>query len=387
MTTTTATTTTTTRRSGRRGNHEGSITQLADGRWQARVTLEGGQRKAFYGKTRQEVQQKLTAALRDRDRGLPTICEKQTLGQYAAHWLDVKRNEIKASTWTRYEALLRVHVLPALGKLALEKITPQHLQRLYLGRIASGTSPSTVRRAHALLHHVFSDAMRLGLVGRNVSELVDPPRAPWHEMAFLTREQARALLSAATGHRLEALIVVALSTGMRQGELLGLRWRDVDLDARKVVVQQTVKYVSGHGYLFTEPKTKESRRSVRLSTLAVEALRRHRAQQLKDRLGVGPAWEDLDLVFPSKLGTPLDGGHVLRRVLHPLLRQAGLPIIRFHDLRHTAATLALAQGRNIKEVSEMLGHADVSTTLALYVHVSPDMQGQLADAMDAALRC
>lgn len=375
-----------TRRSGRRGNQEGSITQLSDGRWQARVTLEGGRRKSYYGATRAEAAAKLTAALRDRDRGLPAISEKQTLGQYSSHWLEIKHTAVKVTTWVRYEELLRVHALPMLGTLPLEKITPQHLERLYLARITAGASPSTVRRVHTLLHHVFSDALRIGLLARNVSELVDPPRAPRHEMAFLTREQARALLAAASGHRLEALIVLALSTGMRQGELLGLRWRNVDLEARKVVVQQTVKYVSGQGYLFTDPKTKQSRRTVRLSTLAVEALQQHRTQQLEERLSVGPLWQDLDLVFPSKLGTPLDGGNVLSRVLHPLLRQAGLPIIRFHDLRHTAASLALAQGRNIKEVSELLGHADVAVTLSLYAHVSPDMQGQLADAMDAALR-
>ena len=151
------------RKTGKRGHGEGSITHLSDGRWQARMSLGNGQRKAYYAKTRHEVQQKLTAALRDRDRGLPPIAEKQTLGQYSAHWLEMKRNEIKASTWTRYEALLRVHVLPTLGNLALEKITPQHLQRLYLARAATGASPSTVRRVHTLLHHVFSDAMRIGL--------------------------------------------------------------------------------------------------------------------------------------------------------------------------------------------------------------------------------
>ena len=151
-------------------------------------------------------------------------------------------------------------------------------------------------------------------------------------------------------------------------------------------MQQTVKYVARQGYLFTDPKTKESRRTVHLSSLAVESLRRQRTQQMQERLGAESRWRGLDLVFPSQLGTPLDGGHVLRRVLHPLLRQAGLPIIRFHHLRHTAATLALAQGRNIKEVSETLGHADVTVTLSLYAHVSPDMQEQLAEAMDAVLR-
>ena len=375
------------RRSGRRGNQEGSITQLSDGRWQARVTLESSQRKALYGKTRAEAQQKLTAALRDRDRGLPVgLDERQTVGQYLVAWLETVRPTIRPRTWQRYHELLTLHAVPSLGKVSLAKLTAQQVQRLYSVKLAEGLSRTTVHHLHAVLHRALSQAERLGLVARNVTALVDPPRLAEHELRVLDREQSRMLLAAAQGDRLEALYVLALSTGMRQGELLALRWSDISVDRRTLQVRATLQRTKADGYQLAAPKTKHSRRQITLTTLACEALRAHRTRQAAERLAAGSAWDGaLDLVFPNTIGRPLDGMNLLHYFFYPLLQRAGLTRIRFHDLRHTAATLLLGRGVNPKIVSEMLGHASIGITLDIYSHVLPDMQAQAAAEMDAAL--
>lgn len=370
---------------GKRGNSEGSISKRADGRWQARITLENGTRKYFYGRTRQEVARLLAAAIRDRDHGLPIVGERQTVSQYLKDWLERVRPTIKPKTYRSYEQLTRIHLIPALGRVSLAKLGPQHVQTLWARELEAGKSPTTVRRLHMVLHKALADALRLGLVQRNVTELVDPPRAAQHEMLVLTPEQVHALLATAEDSRLEALYVLALSTGMREGELLALRWRDVDLDAASLQVRHTLQKLPHEDFVFAEPKTRRSRRKIVLPGAAVSALRKHRTRQLEERLQLGPIWDDLDLVFSNTLGRPMDSSHLLHREFQPLLKRAGLPQVRFHDLRHTAATLLLSKGINPKIVSEVLGHASVAITLDLYSHVLPDMQQQAAAAMDAVL--
>jgi integrase len=226
----------------------------------------------------------------------------------------------------------------------------------------------------------------LGTALGPVSEMADVPRMAEHELHVLDREQVRRLLETASGDRLEALYVLAISTGMRQGELLALRWSDVDLDQRTVRVRSTLQRTKEDGYILAAPKTKGSRRQITLSTTARDALRAHRARQAAERLAAGPAWlGKYDLVFLNSVGNPLDGMNLLHYHFYPLLNRAGLPRIRFHNLRHTAATLLLGRGVNPKIVSEMLGHASIGITLDIYSHVLPDMQAQAAAAMGAAL--
>ena len=203
-------------------------------------------------------------------------------------------------------------------------------------------------------------------------------------MMPLTEEQARTFLKACEGHRYEALYVLALATGMRRGELLALKWGDVDLDGGGLQIQRNLQSTSA-GYVFARPKTKRSRRRIALSTSVIAALRYHRAQQEEERLKLGEAWANLDLVFPNAVGRLYEASNFVRRQFKPLLRRAGLPVIRFHDLRHTAATLLLARAVNPKVVSEMLGHSNVSITLNIYGHVFPHMQQEAADLMDRVL--
>jgi integrase len=352
---------------------------------EARITLDEGKRKSFYGKTRQAAARKLAAALRDRDAGLPVVGSAQTVGLYLTHWLEASKPTVRERTWRGYETYVRRHALPTLSAIPLVKLTAQHLQLLYAKKLAEGLTSTSVHHLHAVLHRALDAALRLGLVQRNVGEMVDVPRMRHHEMMTLSEAQAQTLLTTAQGGRLEALYVLALATGMRQGELLALKWRDVDLEGGTLQVRAPIHY-NGHAFVFAEPKTRYSRRRVALSPIAVEALRAHRVRQLEERIKLGAAWDDMDLVFPNIIGRPLSASNLIRREFHPLLERAGLPQMRFHDLRHTAATLLLSRGINPKVVSEMLGHSHVSVTLGIYSHVMPHMQEQAAAAMDAAQR-
>ncbi len=372
----------------RRGSHEGWIYKRADGRWVASISLgidAGGKRKSYYGKTRAEVQRLLTAALRDRDQGMPIVAEQQTVAHFLDSHLTVLEPKLKPRTHLRYCQLVNRHALPAFGKVKLARLTAQQIQDLYASKLREGLSPTTVHQLHVVLRSALKRAVRLGLVVRNVTDLVDAPRPKHTEICPLTREQARLLLQAARGDRLEALYALALATGMRQGELLALKWREVDLEGQTARVRATVQYVKGKGFIFHDPKTRTSRRTIHLSPPVIQALRQHRARQAEERLALGVAWQGQDLVFTTQVGTPIDDGHLLVRQFRPLLERAGLPRIRFHDLRHTAATLLLAAKVNPKVVPEMLGHSSVAITLDIYSHVLPDMQQDAAEPMAKAL--
>ena len=369
----------------RRGRGEGSIFKRSDGRWAAYVSTGGGDRRYLYGRTRQEVAQKLLGALKAHGDGLPLPGERETVGSFFPTWVAGQRHRLRPSTWTRYEQYIRVHVVTQIGSVPLSKLSPQHLDRLYDNRLRAGLSTTTVLHIHRVIHRGLESAMRYGLVARNVAKLVDPPQARHFEMAVLSVEQVHQLLDAAGGPPLEALIAVAVSTGMRKGELLALRWADVDLERRVVSVKGTLQRINGE-LRTVQPKTRKSRRQVELATFAVDALRRHKAAQAQQRLLVGPDWNGLDLVFPNVYGRPQEGWHLVYSRFYRLLDKAGLPRIRFHDLRHTAASLMLSRGVHPKIVSEMLGHSTIAITLDLYSHVTPTMQRRAADAMDELMR-
>lgn len=371
---------------GKRGNGEGSIRQRADDSWEARVTIAGISR-SFYGRTRQDANKKLIAALRDRDRGLPIVRdERQTLAQYLPAWLEtMKPPVIEPRTWERYEQFVRVHFVPALGKTQLAKLSAQAVQQLYTGKLAEGSAASTVRQMHVVLHEALDMALRHGLVARNVTDHVDKPKVSRQEMRVWEPSQVRTFLEVVQGERLAALYRLALATGLRQGELLGLCWRNVDLDDGILQVQTNLQKIKDQGHQLRNPKTHRSRRKIRLTSSDVAALRAHRVHQLEERVALGPSWQEQDLVFPDEAGRPLSNYRLYRQFLS-LVKRADVPLIRFHDLRHTAATLLLLQGINVKVVSEMLGHSSIAITLDLYGHVLPDMQQQAADAMERILR-
>ena len=375
---------------GKRGNGEGSITQLADGRYQARLYLvkaDGTRtRKAFYGATREEVAGKLNDALSNRGKGIPVaVDERQTVKTFLEGWLAAIKGNVRPKTYVGYEVYCRLHTIPEIGKVRMSKLTPQQLQALYSKKFSEGLSSTTLNHLHAMIHRALDQAVRWGVVARNVADLVDPPRPRRLEMKTLSPDQARTFLEAAAGDRLEALYILAITTGMRQGELLGLRWRDVDLDDAVLRVTGTMQRISKQGIGVSEPKTAGSRRQIALTTMAVAALKRRHKEQSEERLAAGPEWQDSDLVFGNKYGRPIESTNLIRRSFKPLLKAAGLPALRFHDLRHTAATLLLRKKVPVKIVSEMLGHSQVGITLNIYSHVLPDMQREAVGAMEAVL--
>jgi integrase len=369
----------------RRGHHEGSIRQRADGTWEARVSLPNGKRPSFYGKTRREVQDKLRAALRDVDAGVDLSAGKMTLAAYCDKWLSASvKPAVKVKTYEGYESIVRVRVVPRLGRKSLTQITPLDLQNLYSDLGAAGLSNRSIHHTHRVLHRAFAQAIRWGLLTRNPCDGATPPTPRRHEMKVLTQDQVAHLLDATTTHPASALYVLAVTTGMRQGELLGLRWSDVDLDGARLTIRRSLQRQREAGLVFIEPKTSRSRRPIVLSQRAVTALRDHRKRQVQTRLAAGPRWQDQDLVFSVGDGGPLDPSYQTA-IFKEALRTAGLPPIRFHDLRHTAATLLLTKGVHPKVVSEMLGHATITLTLDTYSHLVPAMHGQAAAAMDDLL--
>ncbi|HLZ70486.1 MAG TPA: site-specific integrase [Dehalococcoidia bacterium] len=367
---------------GKNANGEGSIFQRKDGRWVGSVILAGDRRKDVYGKTRQDVAAKRLALLRAKAENVPVPQEKTAVAAFLAGWLEhTARPRVRRSTYTGYEVVIRRHLTPQLGTLRLARLTPVDLSRCYATLQNGGLAARTVRLCHAVLHRALADAARWGLVARNVAELVDPPRSSHLEPRVLTIEEARQLMDAAKSDRLEALYVLALLSGLRAGELLGLRWADVDLDRGELTVRQQLQRAKGE-WITSEPKTARGRRTLGLPARAVAALRRRRTHQTEERLAAGPAWQDTDLIFTTAIGTPIERGNILRRSFWPLLEQAGLPRIRFHDLRHTAATILLADGENVKAVQERLGHAAAAMTLDVYGHVLPGFQRAVAERLD-----
>lgn len=374
----------------RRGSREGTIFKRPDGRWAAVLDVGRGpdgrrRRVAFYGRTQREVQQKLTAALSEKQTGTYVVPEKISTGEYLLRWLsDYAAAAVRATTYVGYESAIKRHLVPELGGFELAKLQPMHLQRFYSRKLAEGLAPRTVRYLHVIIHEALKYAVKWGLVGRNVADAVEPPKVRRKEMRALTPAEAARLLAVAKDDRLYALYLLAVTTGMRQGELLGLRWQDLDLERATLSVRQALHRVSGKP-VFEGPKTERSRRSIALPASVVAALRRHRTQQAREKLMLGQDYDDHGLVFCQPNGRPFDAKNLVQWRFKPLLRKAGLPDTRFHDLRHTCATLMLAEGVHPKIVSERLGHSTVTLTLDTYSHVLPDMQREAAEKLDALL--
>ncbi len=373
----------------RRGNGTGGVTRRKDGSWMARYTVQtpaGRKRKVIYAKSHEEARSKLAEAIADRDRGLVYDSGGLTVGEYLARWLeDSVRGSVKVTTFQSYGSLVRLHVCPTLGHIKLSALAPAPVQALYRRKLDEGLSPKTVKYIHTTLHRALKQALRWGLVPRNVAAAVDPPRVPTPEITPLSPTQARQLLLSVRGDRLEALYLLAVTTGMRQGELLGLGWEDADLEAGTVRVRRTLTLTRG-GPRLTEPKTPRSRRSIRLTASAVDALGRHRERQENERAAAGEKWEERGLVFATRIGTPIRRAKLHAESWKPLLRRAGLPDTRFHDLRHTCATLLLTKGVHPKIVSEMLGHSSIAITLDTYSHVIPGLGDTAVRAMEDILR-
>jgi integrase len=373
----------------RRDAGDGSIFQRSDGRWVARLRDSAGRPRYLYAKDRAHAKQRLAEAHAVVHIGQPLPDQRLSFGRYLVDWVaGLGAASVKPRTIAYYERYVRIHLLRSdLAAKPLAHLEPADLRRLYAAKLASGLSSTSVHHIHALVHVALQRAVDDGILGRNVAALVgrsNRPKARRVEMNTIADgDQPRRFLEAAKGERLEALLVLAITTGMRRGELLALRWKDVDLDRGVLAVTGSLQGETRPTLSIATPKSGKSR-TVALGTIAVSALREHRKRQAQEQLLVGSEWRDRGLVFSTDFGDFLSPT-TLRLALRRTLARASLPTIRFHDLRHSAATLMLTRGVHPKMASEMLGHSTIAITLDLYSHVTANMQRQAADAIDAAL--
>jgi integrase len=322
------------------------------------------------------------------DRGTFIAPAKLTYGEFLASWLPGRRGDLRPSTYESYERMLRVHVVPTLGLVPLQQLGPERLLSLYAD-LGTRLSPRSVAYVHVIIHRSLKDAARWGKVSRNVATLVDAPRAgDRKELTTWTAAQVSAFLDHLQGDPLQVPVMVMARTGMRRGEVLGLRWKDVDLDAGRFSIRQTLTAprdpeTGRHVLTFGMPKTAAGRRTFKLDGETVAALRAHRVAQNKIKLMAGPGYVDHDLVVAEPDGTPLHPDHFRDRFTRRVAR-SGLPMIRVHDLRHTNATIGLERGIPAKVMANRLGHSKVSTTLDIYSHVLPSMDEDAAEKIAAA---
>jgi integrase len=338
---------------------------------------------------RRDAERAITEVLDSIDRSAYVPPTKQTLEQYlTGEWLPAIKATIRPSTWDSYRRNIENHILPRIGSVVLSKVTAPNLNAFYAGLLETGRkdrrgglSAKTVRYIHTTLHRAFRDAVRWGKLSRNPANLADPPKQRATRTAEInawSAEEARGFLAYCRDDRLAACYLLALTTGMRRGELLGLRWADIDLDGGHLSIRQTVVSV-GYEVRLSEPKTDRSRRTLAIDPATVAALRAHHDRQAQERAAWGPAWVETGLVFTRENG---EGVHpqLLSDAFDRHVKASGLRRVRFHDLRHTYATLALDSGMKPWDLSDRLGHSSVAFTLNVYRHAIKATQDQAAAA-------
>ncbi len=369
--------------SKRRSHGEGSVFKRKDGLWVGQVTVQGKHISKYFKS--QKAARGWLDETRNRVRdGYTLLAAQITIENYLENWLATHKSSIRQKTAFQYLQIIRRHVVPVLGKVKLMDLRPDQIQALYNAKLKAGVSPRTVQLIHAVLRVALNQALRWDLIGRNPVRAVICPKYAKKEMCTFTAEQVKVLLSAVKGSRFEALFWLAVTAGLREGELLGLKWPDIDWKSRRLKIQRQVQRLDRIGIVFSEPKSAKSRRVILLSQKVMAKLGDHVHYQEKEKLFAGDRWKDNDLIFPSSIGTPLDPRNFYENY-RLVLRKAGLPLIRFHDLRHTAATLMLQEGVHPKIVQERLGHADINLTLNTYSHVLPDLQLEAAEKLDRLL--
>jgi integrase len=407
------------RRLRKRANGEGSIYIRSDGRWAAEVTVgyneRGRQQKArAYGRTQAEARDKLDELKARLAQGLPPKVEKQTVAQFLNTWLDtVCPANVGEKTQRTYRDLAEDHIIPALGRIELSKLGPQQVQQFVEDLLKKPSlhrpenqnskgsaedqdpavpappgclSPRTVKHCRDVLRAALNVAMKWNLVSRNAAALATVAKPRRLKPQFYDESQARVFLEAISGDRLEALFWLALCLGPREGELLGLRWPDFDFEKGTVTVLRSLQRIQRKGEKkshleLVQTKTEDSDRSAKLPQIVLERVLTHRTRQEQERQLAGSAWRETGMVFATRIGTLLDPRNMLREY-YRLREQAQLPKIRFHDLRHSAATILKMAGIPDQAIQKLLGHASVRTTQEIYMHLTPGGEKQAADKMD-----
>jgi integrase len=375
----------------------GQLIKRGERTWLVRIFLgrdEKGKRryanKTVRG-TKKDAEKYLNAALRDNDLGTFVAPSPLTVNEFLDKWLETAlRPSVRPNSFGSYSDVLRLYVRPVIGALRLSDLTPLHIQNLCakLQEREPKLSARTIRYTHCVLSGALKQAVKWRILAQNPAAMVELPRHTRKEMLALSPEEAKRFLAAAVGDRWHALFVLALATGMRPSEYLGLKWSDVDLENGLVTVRRALiwrTWVKG-GWYFGEPKTPRSRRRIPLPVSVLRALLEHRRRQAEERLKAGPCYQNFDLVFAGGEGNPVCSLDIIRRHFKPTLERAGLPqALRLYDLRHSCATLLLSENENPKVVSERLGHANIVLTLDTYSHVLPSMQQAASEKLESIL--
>lgn len=355
----------------------------SDGKWCAAI-FNGSRQRILYGKTRQEVAAKLREAQKELAKGHVARQTSPTVEAFLRTWLETSvKPRVRPLTYAGYKVNVEKHLIPTLGPIRLDQLTPQHVQEMINARLAKGFSTKTVAYVHQVLRTALTLGVRWEMVSRNVAKLVDKPRVERKPINPLTPDEARTFLRAIRGHRLEALFTVALALGLRQGEALGLRWEDINFNAGTLRVNNQLQRIDKR-LILVPPKTAKSRRSLVMPPLIVDALLEHQKRQVAERLWAGSSWHETGLVFANRTGGPIQAKRVIEQ-FHDALQRAGMRRIRFHDLRHSCATLLLVQGVSPRVVMEVLGHSEIALTMNAYSHVVPELQHDAARRMQAIL--
>jgi integrase len=393
------------RKDRHRSGGEGSVYETREG-WRGALTWTDDDgtrhRRVVRGPTSQAARDKLDELRRELKLGTLTPAGAGTVADYLTEWLERERTRIRPSTWREREQHVRAYLIPAFGKLSLARLTPIQIERamsrfvqagrpkdgptLKGGRPPRPVSPLTVRHVRATLRRALADAVRDGRIGRNAAADARPLYVPHRPVGYLAAVDVRLLLEATRNEPMGLVFALAASTGLRLGELLGLTWADVDFKADTLSVRQSLARTRDGSWGLAAPKTTKSRRTIPLPSMARESLTRRKAVQEADHKTAGGAWQDRDdLVFTDVVGRYLHPGSVSHAFQHT--REAlGLPAARFHDLRHSAATLMLAEGVPLAVISEWLGHSGIAITAQHYAAVVPALHRDAAEAMDRALR-
>jgi integrase len=398
----------------------GSFRQRRNGLWEGRITLPDGERVSVYGKTETEVKHEVRERLRDAERGLDTRRGAVTVKAYMTQWIaDAKESgHIREGTWRAYNGHVQNHIIPALGRLQLRNLTPHHVNQMLSkivtrtdrssdadGKRKGGVSPTTANRVRATLRIALNDAVSARMIPDNAAKLSRARKERRERIRPLELEQVRQLFACTKDHDLGTLIRIAVATGLRQGELLALEWRDVDLDAAELHVRHTLTRTAAGEWRRSETKTDRSRRTIKLTPATVAAFRKQRALNAEKRLLAAQHWKrtltnpgyrergekpnyskphSMDLVFITAHGNPQHGSNVTHR-LQAVLEEAGLPNQRFHDLRHATASLLLAEGMDLFTVKEILGHSQISLTANLYGHLTSKLAAEAAERLSKVL--
>lgn len=374
----------------RRGNLEGNLRQRPNGLWEARAVIGtnrdgSARRRSFYGHSRKEVLESLQDALGAERRGIPSHAESTTVAAFLSDWLQDVERSLAPKTFRRYRELVEQHIVPEVGRVRLAKLTPHDVTMMMRRKQDAGLAPRTVHHMRAVLRRALNIAIRRGELHRNAAALAEPIKMTDHDVRLMPPEEAQAVLAAFREHPLEPIVALALWTGLRQAEILGLRWRDVDIDQRRITVAGTLQRLGGEWRLLP-PKTRRSARTIAAPEPLVPVLVAHHDRQAAQRARLGDAWSDVipDLVFTTAIGTPVTGTTVTNR-FQWTLKHKGLPVRRFHDLRHGCATLLLASGVDLKTVSAILGHSTIAITADTYAGVLHSLHADAADRITRLL--